>query len=279
MTIRGFDTPVNCANLADAIKAAGYAYVARYYGPPSSRNKTLLSRGEAEALSRAGLDIVSIWEGRGDRATFTAANGGREAEQAVALAQAIGQPEGSAIYFAVDYDASKVDVLDRIIPYFKAVKAVLGSRYKVGAYGSGAVCDALIRAGLVAYTMLACASGWRGSRGYVGADIKQGLPTTEHGLPIDPETIVKPHASTADVGAWHLDVTSVTDPIHPVLREGDKGPAVAELQRRLIELGYDPGPVDADFGPRTDAAVRQFQTDRKLMVDGVAGSQTWGALA
>jgi peptidoglycan hydrolase-like protein with peptidoglycan-binding domain len=53
---------------------------------------------------------------------------------------------------------------------------------------------------------------------------------------------------------------------------------VAHLQQMLIDQGYDPGPVDGIFGPRTDAAVREFQRDRGLAADGVVGPLTWAAL-
>jgi hypothetical protein len=58
----------------------------------------------------------------------------------------------------------------------------------------------------------------------------------------------------------------------PTISQGDYGSFVRELQRCLrIE-------IDGDFGPRTDAAVREFQVREALDVDGVVGPNTWDAL-
>jgi metacaspase-1 len=63
----------------------------------------------------------------------------------------------------------------------------------------------------------------------------------------------------------------------PTLRRGDRGPAVARLQRLLVERGYSVT-VDEIFGQRTDAAVRAFQRTQGLDADGVVGPLTWAAL-
>lgn len=59
---------------------------------------------------------------------------------------------------------------------------------------------------------------------------------------------------------------------------GDDGPRVVALQRRLAELGYDVGPADGDFGPRTLVAVLRAQADRGLPADGIVGALTAQAL-
>jgi len=59
-----------------------------------------------------------------------------------------------------------------------------------------------------------------------------------------------------------------------LLKRGSRGPDVRNLQRRLDELGYRPGPIDGIFGPRTEAAVRAFQRDSGLKVDGIVGPRT-----
>jgi putative chitinase len=65
------------------------------------------------------------------------------------------------------------------------------------------------------------------------------------------------------------------------LQMGSQGPAVSALQAELNQaLGpADHIAVDGDFGPRTRAAVEQFQRDHGLVVDGVVGPQTSAALA
>ena len=63
----------------------------------------------------------------------------------------------------------------------------------------------------------------------------------------------------------------------PLTRQGDKEHPVATLQHLLRARGQNVV-VDGDFGPRTDAAVRAFQQQRGLAVDGIAGPDTWSAL-
>lgn len=59
---------------------------------------------------------------------------------------------------------------------------------------------------------------------------------------------------------------------------GDDGQEVIAIQKRLVELSYTITNIDGDFGPETEAAVRSFQTDRGLEVDGVIGPDTYRAL-
>jgi hypothetical protein len=60
-----------------------------------------------------------------------------------------------------------------------------------------------------------------------------------------------------------------------MLKLGSKGFEVILLQARLNYLGaYDVGTIDGHFGGKSDQAVRQFQQDFKLTVDGIAGRNT-----
>jgi lysozyme len=62
-----------------------------------------------------------------------------------------------------------------------------------------------------------------------------------------------------------------------LLKKNDKGEEVIILQRLLRKLNLL-ATADGDFGNKTDAAVRQFQKNNKLVVDGVFGTKSWEAL-
>lgn len=60
----------------------------------------------------------------------------------------------------------------------------------------------------------------------------------------------------------------------PMLRGDD----VSTLQTRLGVMGFDSGRVDGIFGPRTEAALQEFQRNIRLTIDGVAGPDVLDAL-
>jgi hypothetical protein len=79
------------------------------------------------------------------------------------------------------------------------------------------------------------------------------------------------------------DGVSVT-PVEPTtdinLKKGDKGEAVKTMQTMLIACGYSCGSTgaDGDFGKNTEAALRAFQKDNGLTVDGIYGPVSKAAL-
>ncbi|WP_303166594.1 NlpC/P60 family protein [Phascolarctobacterium sp.] len=61
-------------------------------------------------------------------------------------------------------------------------------------------------------------------------------------------------------------------------QRGDDGQEVLAIQKRLVELSYNIGTIDGEFGPATESAVKRFQADTGLEVDGVVGEATYKAL-
>ena len=66
----------------------------------------------------------------------------------------------------------------------------------------------------------------------------------------------------------------------PTVRKGDSGNAVKILQAFLVAYEYSIGisGIDGDFGFDTESAVRQFQKNSKIEVDGIVGKDTWSEL-
>lgn len=60
-----------------------------------------------------------------------------------------------------------------------------------------------------------------------------------------------------------------------VLKQGDTGDAVKTVQEVLKMAGYEAGPSDGIFGPKTEEAVKELQsTNDDLSIDGVYGPET-----
>jgi N-acetylmuramoyl-L-alanine amidase len=63
-----------------------------------------------------------------------------------------------------------------------------------------------------------------------------------------------------------------------IYRLGDEGPEILDIQHRLHELGFLPANERGVYDEETRAAVRAFQAQRSLRVDGIVGPDTWGQL-
>jgi len=59
-----------------------------------------------------------------------------------------------------------------------------------------------------------------------------------------------------------------------LLYKGMSGDSVRKLQQRLTRYGYDLGAIDGIFGPKTEAAVKAYQKDKGITVDGIVGDET-----
>lgn len=71
---------------------------------------------------------------------------------------------------------------------------------------------------------------------------------------------------------------NIVVPAYPgLVKRGSKGKAVTAVQKRLKERGWKIS-VDGVFGARTEAIVRQFQTEKGLTADGIVGPLTWRKL-
>lgn len=147
---KGFDcaTPLSLA-VARSFRADGYEFVCRYLVPSGWK---MLSRSEAVAISQAGLQIVSVFETTADRALGGYAAGLADGATALQAAAAVGQPAGSRIYFAVDFDATAAQ-MSTVVDYIRGC-SVSTPNFLTGVYGSASVVQAVRSAG-------ACSGFWQ----------------------------------------------------------------------------------------------------------------------
>jgi hypothetical protein len=177
----GLSTNKNCTSQAQCLKK-DLDFIARYYsrGP----NKKNLTFAEAQALTDAGLSTVAVYENRSNVAEyFSYARGHNDGVDAYYYAsQTIHQPAGSAIYFAVDYDASTQSIAGAIKDYFYGVSKGFNDAsnnnpvYTIGVYGSGCTCGWLLaNTPFIKLCWLAESTGWCGSKTFAGWNIKQSI--------------------------------------------------------------------------------------------------------
>ncbi len=80
-----------------------------------------------------------------------------------------------------------------------------------------------------------------------------------------PENEIEAAPEILEIQCRVLQVTS------PFMR----GPDVAAVQASLTQRGFNPGPIDSVYGPRTAAAVQAFQAQQGLLVTGIVCGQTY----
>lgn len=170
----GFPLIADTATRLDAAKARalrqyGVKTVFRYYChlPPSLPGKDLQPE-EAKIILGEGLSIGSVFQHYNNCfRTFENAWGKEDAEQALRMAEAAGQPSGSAIYFGVDADWPYQSLRDPIISYFEDVRrAFEGSGISVGVYSNGCICNAIRERGLADYFWLSGSTGHSGTQAF-----------------------------------------------------------------------------------------------------------------
>lgn len=152
-----------------------------------------------------------------------------------------------------------------------------------GSVGSAAVRhvrSSILIAAIAAVALSACGSSSKSSSGKATTTTAPRVTTATTAAAAVPTTPATP-ASTLPTTPTTLTPTTsgyTTEPTTGALKKGHSGNRVAAMQTKLKALGYDPGPADGKFGDKTESAVKKFQTDKRLTVDGIAGNQTLGAI-
>ena len=264
--VRGIDCASRLtAQTAAAIRAEGYAFAGRYLVPDGWK---MLTKAEAEAITGAGLRLLTVWETTADRAKGGAAAGAADGAMALKCAREIGMPESGIIYFAVDYEPQAGD-MDAIEAYLRAARANTGP-YEIGVYGPYSVIETMAERG-------ACKAFWQcvawsyGRRsGYL--DVYQGwFYQQAAGLNVDINEC--PDMDRAGIWTYEEDVLDMSkDELKQMIREtvkevmDEENPVIHDLSgvpcywketaAQLLDMGVVNGGTPAEENA-TDLNLRR----------------------
>lgn len=245
------DTPFKAADKAGALRSAGIETVIRYYNFRNSNTfpDKCLTASEAQALCAAGLRLAAVFQQRQNQTgDFSREDGLRAGRRAHLLAAvSVGQPAGSGIYFAVDFDASANEVDQHVRPYFEGVRQGMATenggnpRYRIGAYGSGLVCRLLREANLTELTWLSMSRGFRETREVLEAgtwELNQLPPPTNLlGLGVDFD---ESNPARPDFGGFTVEEEEAHDDLAGI-GPGAPGTARQVIARSGLRLRAGPG--------------------------------------
>lgn len=192
------------AHLA-AIRSAGVATVFGYLSSINEKGGKCWTPARVKAAAAAGLRIGLVHEGWGGVAGkgISATDGDRDGTFCRFRAVNLGAPKGACVYFACDRDFSAAEIEREVLPYFRAIhQGPMGDRYfRIGVYGSGAVCSAVIGQNLADLSWLAQSKGWAGYAEWRDhADLVQGAEGRIAGVDADPDTPQSIGGRVVDIG-------------------------------------------------------------------------------
>jgi len=150
---------------AKALYDSGYRYIGRYLTVESKA----ITKEEAQSIFDAGLRFFPIYQTSADKyGYFTAQKGAEDAKSAIDAAKSLGLPTGTVIYFAVDFDATDIQITNAVLPYFESIsKGMAGSGYRVGVYGTRNVCTRVSDKGYAEFSFVSnISSGYSGNLGF-----------------------------------------------------------------------------------------------------------------
>ncbi|MGL4452410.1 MAG: glycoside hydrolase domain-containing protein [Sarcina sp.] len=185
------------------LKSKGYEIIGRYL-----TGNFATSIEELTNILDGGLNIFPIYEtGSYEKDYFTPEQGINDAVNAVVACERLLIPQGTRIYFTVDFDMEDAGIKKLVIPYFEAIYNRFNEaqlNYNIGIYGSRNVCSKVIEAGYAQYAFVDGAStGYSGNMGFKMPEkwafnqIKEGL--TIEGIQVDNDQV-----SGSDMGFCNL---------------------------------------------------------------------------
>lgn len=261
-----------------AIAEAGYVGVLRYIGWDFGNGPRCISVPEYQALQAAGLQIDLVWETNATMVLRGGPGGSVDGAEARRLCEILGHT--NPVYVAIDFDISpgqQATADDYQSAFSASHSAEFYGKYDVIEHaGTGWQCAAWSGYG----------SGTGGSIGGRRVSDKARL-FQEVGYALGNSCDVNDVIGGAGDFQIGTDAPAQVPVVTPIPSQPDHVlvGTVIEVQTDLTlisqhnnDSSLDPQGIDGIWGPNTEAAVRSFQTQTNLDVDGIVGVQTITAL-
>jgi len=267
----GFDTTTAVsADYAASMVQQGYRFCVRYVSLGAESGGDLTT-AEASTILAAGLALMPVQHVNYEGWAPTESLGQQHGASAASNAAAVGFPPGTTVWMDLE-GVSQSSSSSDVIAYSNAwYDAVASAGFAPGIY-VGALCNLTSEQ---LYQSLEYEHYWKSlsavpdveTRGY---QMVQTAGTSAY------DNNRTQNDNLGGQVAWLAQ--GIID--YPVLKQGMKGFAVGSLQMALNAAGASPQlAIDDDFGAGTFSAVEAFQRKQGLSVDGIAGHDTWTALA
>lgn len=238
------------------LREQGVQTLIRYYARSTSQPEKRLTRAEAEAVIASGASLAVVHQAGGaDASSFSSERGRLDAEYALKYAiESIGQPAGSALYFAVDFDCNAAQFQQRVVPHFEAIREVnlggqFAKQFAIGAYGNGLVLRRLLAQGLCDFAWLSQSLGHAESREFKASNdwtLFQHLPSSLCGIGVDVDELNP--AAAGGFGAF-----GDLDPPQAAPADGGPTPQASMRFRTMAASG-----LRLRAGPGTEFEVRRL---------------------
>src|SRR6185437_13485532 len=188
-TMLGLDFNTYPNPSTSTIAADGYSFVSQYLAGPGH----LTTTSAADFLSH-GISIVANWEFAPNSPLNGYSGGVRDAQTALADANAAGFPASLPIYFSVDFNPTSSQ-MSTVISYFQGVASVLGLS-RTGAYGGYYTISQLFDNNAISY-------GWQTYAWSNGQwDSRAQLRQIQNGITVGGTSVDEDEAMTGSYGQW-----------------------------------------------------------------------------
>lgn len=184
--VKGIDTTDDLEYSIAGLKAAEIRLVLKYTNSTSRYPNKAFSRDELKALQNNGIRTGYLYESQDDISMFGPGKAEGIADSILNTLERDKRKPGTICYVCADFEVSKDDSFNIIMPCMEDVHAIVKSEgFLLGIYGEGWLCEYLKACGLAHSDYVSESTSFPGTAAYTGWDLKQFVGAAPLGLDAD----------------------------------------------------------------------------------------------